>query len=120
MITICYKWGNCNIHWADANWFWSKCLQIVPPGPPTGSLHPPGVEATVLIQPWLTEPWNPYKQHDSGSFADRKRLIRLICKVKGETYEEEKMVSNMKISVDDIRMVIKAITDVDVDIKFEE
>jgi hypothetical protein len=112
---ICYKWSNVGITWSDANWLWSECLYI-PPGPTTGSMYIAGVDATVLVQPWLTEPWNPYTangEHD----RKRKRLIKLICKVKGETYEEEKFVGDMKISIDDVKMVVKSVLNIDLDVK---
>lgn len=28
MIKICYKWGNCNILWKDANWTWDECRLV--------------------------------------------------------------------------------------------
>jgi hypothetical protein len=118
---ICAIWGTTNVWWKNVNWYWSQCSgSITPPTPPfTASLQPPGVDATTLVQPWLITPWNPYTTNDEHD-KKRKRLIKLICKVKGETYEEEKMVGTMNISVDDIKMVVKAISNIDLDVKFEE
>ena len=83
----------------------------------TSSLQPPGVDATILIQPWLIEPWNPYPEVVKEK---KKRLIKLICKVKGQTFEEEKEVEDYKITVDDVRMVVKAVTNIDIDVNMGE
>ena len=117
MTRICYRWVFTNVLWKNADWTWSEC-QIVQ-DILTGIKYD-GVDATTLIQPWLIEPWNPYKQHDSGSLEKRKRLIKLICKVKGQTYKEEKETGTMNISVDDIKMIVKAVSNIDLDVKFEE
>jgi hypothetical protein len=116
MIT-CYQWGNTNIWFKNANWIWSQCSSSIQPI--TGSIQPLGVDATTLIQPWLIEPWNPYIANDEHD-KKRKRLIKLICNIKGQTYEEEKEMGNMEISVDDVKMVVKKVLDVDLDIKLEE
>lgn len=111
---MCYKWGNVGITWADANWVWSECLYVV-----ESILQPPGVDAMTLVQPWLIEPWNPYVKNDERE-KKRKRFIKLICKIKGQTYEDEKEMGMMNISVDDIKMVVKTITNVDLDVKMEK
>ena len=124
---VCAIWGTKNVWWKNANFQWGVCTgSVIPPvPPPTGSivisasLQPLGVDATTLVQPWLIEPWNPYTAADEHD-KKRKRLIKLICKVKGQTYEEEKRVGDMKISVDDIRMVVKAVSNIDLDVKLEE
>ncbi len=119
---VCAKWGTTGVWWRNADWRWSQCSgSIIPPIPPivnSGSMRYDGVDATTLIQPWLIEPWNPYR---AGEIKDkRKRLIKLICKVKGQTYEEEKEIGTMDISVDDIKMVVKTMTNIDLDVKLEE
>ena len=118
---ICAVWGTTGAWWKNANWMWSQCSSSLPPGPPitSASLYPPGVDATTLVQPWLVEPWNPYTANDAHD-KKRKRLIKLICKVKGQTYEEEKEVGTMEISVDDVRMVVKKVLNIDLDVKLEE
>jgi hypothetical protein len=114
---ICAVWGTKNVWWENGNWWWSQCIPVIPP-PVFISPQLPGVDATTIIQPWQAEEqWNPYR---AGEFDKRKRLIKLICKVKGQTYEEEKEAGDMKISVDDIRMVVKAVAGIDLDIKLEE
>ena len=120
---ICAKWGEEDIWWKNENIWWSKCRDFIPPEPPKPpitsiSTHPPGVDATVLIQPWLIEPWNPYKNEEDRK--KRKRLIKLICKCQGYIYEEEKEAIETDISVDDIRMVVNKMAGINLDIKLNE
>ena len=112
---ICAVWGTKNVWWKNANWLWSQCTSSLPPIPSAPPFQmPPGIDATIAIQPWQAEEqWNPYR---AGEFNKRKRLIKLICKVKGQTYEEEKEVGDMKISVDDIKMVVKAVSGIDLNV----
>ena len=115
---ICAKWGIKDILWKNANWKWSECsMGPIPPTPiiiqQSQSL---GVDATTLIQPWLIEPWNPYTANNEYD-KKRKRLIKLICKIKGLTYEEEKKMGMMNISVNDIKIVVKEIANIDLNIK---
>lgn len=140
----CSTWVNTSVKWRDANWWWSGCALImqstcsvwdtsgtfwmdmgalwsdcsgsapIPPVPPvevTGSLQPLGVDATTLIQPWLIEPWNPYRAGET-----KKRLIKLICRVDGETYMEEKELGDMEISIDDIKMMVAAKKGIDLNV----
>ena len=115
MIKICSVWGTTGILWRNANWKWSECSGSVPVVN-VGNL---GVDATTLIQPWMLEeqPWNPYQ---SGSLDKQKRLIKLICKVKGVEYNEEKEIKDFKVTVGDIRMIVKAVADIDLQLKLEE
>jgi hypothetical protein len=115
----CITWGNAGALWQDANWLWPACSSSAVPRIPTDASifgQPSGIDATTLIQPWLIEPWNPYKAADRNQ-EKKKRLIKLICKVKGQTFEEEKAIENYEISVDDIRMVVQTVAGVDLDIK---
>lgn len=113
---ICAVWGETNVFWKNANWNWSACNSgSIPPIPPTGSVFVPlpGIDATTLIQPWMypDEPWDAYKEQK------RKRLIKLICKVKGKTFEEEKQAKEFNVSIDDIKMVVKTVANVDLEIR---
>lgn len=118
MAVICYRWGDANVLWSQANWYWSQCSgSVVPPTPVTESIvQQPGIDAQTLIQPWLIEPWNPYRAADREQEKKRK-LVRLICRIRGETFEEEKAVGNRKLSVDDVKMVITNIADINLDVK---
>lgn len=118
--TSCSVWNYETEDWDLAAWNWDECSGSIPPVPPvvtSSFVQPPGVDATTLVQPWLIEPWNPYTANDAHD-KKRKRLIKLICKVNGKTYEEEKEVGTMNVSVDDVKMVIKKA--INIDIKLEE
>lgn len=116
----CIKWVNAGSLWKNANWKWSECSgSIIPPIPIIEiGLQPPGLDATTLIPQWLEEPWNPYRAGEKDD--KRKRLIRLICKINGQEYNEEKMIKNFKVTANDIKMVVKEIAGIDLDLKMEE
>ena len=117
---ICNTWGNTQNPWKAANWWWSQCSSSIPPQPVI-SIQPSGVDATTLIQPWMVEPWNPYRAGEDKEKQDKKkRLIKLIFKFKGKTYEEEKEVGDYKISVNDMKMIVDTISNINLDIKLEE
>ena len=83
LVGVC-QWSGDFFRWSGAPNIWSQCL---PPVPPSVVPSQAGVDATTLIPQWLEEPWNPYR---AGEINKRKRFIKLICKVKNQTYEEEK------------------------------
>ena len=109
MATTCYIWGSTNVLWSNANWRWSECSSSTPPIPVVDVGNLPGVDAEMLIQPW-----NPYQ---TSSIDKRKRLIKLICKVKGEEYNEEKELKNLKVTIGDIRQIIKTSPDIGLELK---
>jgi len=89
---------------------------ILPPEPmSTGSMNLPGVDASILAPVWIEEPWNPYKNLEEKE--KRKRLIKLICKVKGHQYNEGKELKDFEINVNDIKLVVKAVANIDLDLK---
>lgn len=109
-IVKCTLWENTDVKWKDANWKWIECQlvqEII------GDLRP-GIPGELAQPPWLQEE-HPYSPYDKER---RKRFIRLICKVKhGPSYNEEKEVDgNIKITIDDIRMVTKAVRGIDIEI----
>jgi hypothetical protein len=111
MAKICYRWGFANVLWKNANWTWSEC-QIIED---LLVLQPDGVDATTLIQPWLIEPWNPYRAGEKK----KKKLIRLICKVKGMNYDQSKSASELNVSIDDVQLVIDKMKLVGLDARLE-
>lgn len=120
--STCRIWGETDVLWKNAKWRWSECSSsVTPPIPPIPPVVPignlPGVDATTLIQPWLEEPWNPYR---TSSLDKHRRLIKLVCKVKGQKYEKEKEIKDFPVTVGDIRMIIKAVANIDLDFKLEE
>ena len=92
---ICRIWGMTDIIWKNANWTWSECQlvrDIV-----SGALPP--------------DEWQKNKEK-------KKQLIRLICKVKKEYFDESKMVrDDLKVSVNDVKLVVKTMTGIELDIK---
>ena len=118
MPSNCAIWGTTNVLWENGNWWWSQCsaIPISIPIP----VYPPGVDATVIIQPWQAEEqWNPYR---AGEFDNKKRIIQLICKVEGEVIKEEKEMREMKtmnVLVNDVKIILRNSSDIDLDIKLE-
>lgn len=115
----CVYWSQTPIQWGKANWLWSVCSGVIPPMPVVSSSFNYGVDATTLVQPWLIEPWNPYTTNDEHD-KKRKRLIKLICKIGSQKYEEEKEVGDMKISVGGIKTTVGEIREIGLDVKLEE
>ena len=104
-------WGITNILWKDANWTWGErqlVSQIV--------ANPPGVDATTLIHPWLEELWNPYRSEERDK-KKRRKLIKLVCKVRGIEYDAQKEIKDFKITIDDVKLVVKAVANIDLKIK---
>jgi hypothetical protein len=144
MIRICSLWSTENVNWKDANWTFDECQTIsevcrvwsqtadkwnnaefiwraichpTPPPPSVAVGNLPGVDASTLVQPWLrpeVEPWNPYKKLDDKT---KKKFIKIICKVKGQEYSEQKEARDFNITVDDIKMTMKKIANIDLDLK---
>ena len=103
-------WSTDCTTWSAACWMWTECTAPELQG---------GVDASTLVQPWLEEhQWNPYKAGDEE--RKRKRLIELICRVKGEEYNEKKMMrKDFKVTIDEIKMFIKSGKKIDLDLKLE-
>jgi hypothetical protein len=67
-----------------------------------------GVDPTNFFPKWIEEPTTILDREK------KKRLIRLICKVKGETISEEKLIrDDIAVSIDDIKLVVKKVANVD-------
>lgn len=134
MIAICNLWSTDPVQWSSANWTWEDCQTInqvcnlwsktgdlwsnagfiwganctsgsIPPIPILQIGNPPGVDASTLIPPWLyEEPWNPYKKLED---KEKKRVIKLLCKIKGINYNEEKIYNDFDVKVKDIQFIVK-------------
>ena len=116
---ICQVWSTTQFPWNMADWKWSECSSsVVPPIPVVTIGNQPGVDATTLIQPWLEEPWNPYTANDEHD-RKRKRLIKLICKVHGKEYIEEREAKDFPVTIRDIRTVVKAVANIDLDFRLD-
>jgi hypothetical protein len=102
---LCPIWGKTDVKWSNANWTWSECRIV---GEILEAIHT-GVDASKLIEPHL--PWIQDKEK-------KKVLVKLICKIKNEKYEEEKeKIENIKITVKDIKLAVKTVSGIEIDIK---
>jgi len=114
---ICHRWGSCNILWKDANWLWSECQLVVE----IVQFLNPGVDATTLIPPWQRQPQYPIEETIppwEKNKEKKKKLIKLICKVKGETFDESKFVRDeIKIQAKDIKLLVKSMLNIEIDVK---
>ena len=54
------------------------------------------------------EPWEHWGDEK------KKKLIKLICKVKGETYKKSKYVNDYKIKVSDVKLACKKVLGIEV------
>jgi hypothetical protein len=111
MNVVCYKWGECDVLWKNANWTWSECSlvqEIV------GNLNRPGIPGELVLPTWLQDD-KPYSPYDKEK---RKRFIRLIAKVKGEAEFDEKkeVMEDIKITIKDIKLVTRAVRGIDIQI----
>jgi len=110
MSLICYKWGSTNIKWIGADWKWSECKLveeiITEAGKPGGG----------AVLPDGKYPWENVWEKDEEK---KKRMIRLICKVKNEEFDETKEVRDIKIKVSDVKLVVKTMTGIELSINNE-
>lgn len=114
MPTICSLWSSENSTWKDANWLWPECKHV--PEPITIG-NPPGVDASLIIPQFIDQPWDAYKQLKEKK---KKRIINLICKVKGQQYSVDKEAKTVQVDVDDVSMVVNSANkNIDVDLKVE-
>lgn len=96
-----------------ANWKWSECQLVAEI---LTNLYP-GVPGEEALPSWLQEePYNPYDKQK------RERFIRLLCKVKGyPEYDEKKKVrDDIKVTIDDVALVVKKVSGIDIRAKPEE
>jgi hypothetical protein len=102
---ICHTWSTANVQWNLADWTWSEC-QLV-----NDILGAPGERA---MPRWLWEE-SPY---DAYAEIKKRKFIELLCKVEGKTLLNEKREINItrKITVNDIKLVVKAVAGIDVKI----
>lgn len=98
---LCKTWRNTNIQWNLSDWTWSEC-QLVS----DLLTNFVGIDARIIQEETLKPFWEKDKNR-------KKRFIKLICKVKNEEYIEIKEVyDDIKINVEDIRLVVKTLTDI--------
>lgn len=95
MTQICYLWSSANVLWKDANWKWSECFTSVEAGVP-------GVDATTLVQPWIEEPWNPYR---AGELEKQKqRIVEVIGTINGTRYVMNKKSKKFPLIIKEVKI----------------
>ena len=97
----CYIWKNLNKTWNSVNWKWSEC-ELVEELIGSGALDP-----NQQVPEWL----------DTNK-DKKKRFIKLLCKVKGYNEKEttKAVHDNIKVTIDDVKLVVKAVKNIDFDI----
>jgi len=119
MAQICYKWGNAAALFKLANWKWSECAGEgpIPPVPVVGiSPQPLGVDATTLIQPWIEEPWNPYRAGE-GKKQGNRELIEMFIKIMGIEYSEKKEKKTFDVDIGRVKIELNPTT---IDLKLKD
>ena len=99
------KWGGKNILGANATFKWNTAPNI--------SSYPRYTwnEVELIIAAagdLINEPWQQWGD------KEKKKLIKLICKVKGQTYKKSKYVNDYKIKVSDVKLLAKNILGIEV------
>ena len=108
------------IKWKDADFKWN----IAPPSED----YKVGFKASKFPYTWndvaLVEEVGEVIQQGGGVMADdmpwtkdedkKKRLIKLICKVQGKTFKEEKEIQDYKIKVSDIKILAEKVLGIEV------
>ena len=113
MAQICYKWGNADVLWKDANWWWSLCSGGIPPTPvASASLQPPGVDATTLVQSWLIEPWSPYRAGE----IKKPKFIELTFRGMGGEFKMKKEIKKANVGVENVNIRVNP-TNIDLQLK---
>ena len=71
-----------------------------------------GVDASQILPPWLKEEQERLTQQDREK---RQRFIRLMCRVRGypEYDERKEVMENIKVTIDDVKFVVKKVAGVD-------
>mgnify|MGYP003147266957 CR=1 FL=1 len=99
------KWGDRKIKGANALFKWNTA--------PNLSSYPRytwnDVELIIAAGgDLINEPWQQWGDEK------KKKLIKLICKVKGVTYKNSKYVNDYKIKVSDVKLATKKILGIEV------
>ena len=89
------SWDNANFLWNDNPHTWDEVLLVLEALGPPGE----GIEEA---------PWTQFDKEK------KKRLIKLICKVQGKTFKEEKEIQDYKIKVSDIKILAEKVLGIEV------
>ena len=93
-----FTWGNNSYKWDDATFIWNKAV-----GGPNKKPHT--WDDVVFIRRAAGEDWNTWEQ------KDKKKLVKLILKIYGETITESKQkeIKQYKIKAKDIKIAVKEV-----------
>lgn len=106
MARIPFKYNNANFAWSYGSKF------------PNQSVTPFTWDDCALVQE-LVDMGPPGDTPIFHSAPEkRKKLIKLICKVKNETYIEEKQIGDVKIKATDIELLAEEVLGINVNIKW--
>lgn len=92
-----FKWNNANFNWNNTN--------------PNGTTPYTWNEVVLITQASdgiFDETWNQWDKEK------KKRLVKLICKVKGKTYKDSKYINDYKIKVSDVKLAAEKILGIEV------
>ena len=92
------SWNNADFTWNNNPHTWNEVLLVI---------EAIGNSARPLEEemPWMI--WTPEDDR-------KKRLIKLICKVKGQTIIKEKQIQNYKIKISDIKLLAEKVLGIEV------
>jgi hypothetical protein len=100
-------WNKTIETWNTANWTWAE-LELV--DEIVQNIHA-GAPGNFSIPPWIQHPTT------EADKKKRRRFIQLLCKINSKKYTSEKEVkTNIKITVSDIKQVVKAVRNIDLEL----
>ena len=94
------KWQNANFKWNDNPFTWDEVALVVEALEAISG--PPG-EGDDFIHPFFDK--DP---------ENKKKLVKLICKVQGKTIEKNKEIKDYKITVKDIQLLAEELLGINV------
>lgn len=105
------------IKWNDADFKWNAA--------PPNEGYKPGFKPSKIPYTWNDVALIKAAVGGGGDLIDdmpwqkwedekKKRLIKLICKVKGKTYKESKYVNDYKIKINDVRLAAKEVLGIEI------
>ena len=91
------KWEDANFAWDDNSYTWDEIALVV-----EAVSGPPG-EGDDFIHPFFDK-----------APENKKKLVKLICKVQGKTIEKNKEIKDYKITVKDIQLLAEEVLGINV------
>jgi hypothetical protein len=85
-----FNWNNADFNWNNNPYTWNEVILIT-------QAASDGI--------FDVDQWDKEK---------KKKLVKLICKVKGKTYDESKYVNDFKIKVSDIKLAAKEVLGIEI------